>query len=48
MFRAIWNPNQNVHPHFIIGNMGRAADIMSGITGDLICNMRDERLTAIP
>ncbi|CAG8468543.1 7959_t:CDS:2 [Funneliformis mosseae] len=47
-FHASWNPNPNLHPHFIVGNLKRSADIYSAVTGDLIWNMRDERLTAIP
>ncbi|CAG8562428.1 6918_t:CDS:2 [Dentiscutata erythropus] len=48
MFRAIWNPNQNVHPHYIIGDMQRSAEIFSGVKGELIWTLRDDRLTAIP
>ncbi|CAG8436608.1 9380_t:CDS:2 [Diversispora eburnea] len=48
MFRATWNPNPNLHPHFIIGNMKRSADVISGVNGELIWNLRDENLTAIP
>ncbi|GBC32820.2 WD repeat-containing protein [Rhizophagus irregularis DAOM 181602=DAOM 197198] len=48
MFRATWNPNPNLHPHFIVGNMKRSADIYSAVTGELIGNMRDENLSAIP
>ncbi|CAG8460967.1 9472_t:CDS:2 [Acaulospora colombiana] len=48
MLRATWHPNPNVHPHFIIGNMRKSADIISGINGELIWNMRDKQLTTIP
>ncbi|CAG8519205.1 5385_t:CDS:2 [Acaulospora morrowiae] len=48
MLRATWNPNPNVHPHFIIGNMRKSADIISGVNGELIWNMRDKQLTTIP
>ncbi|GES99871.1 WD repeat-containing protein [Rhizophagus clarus] len=48
MLRATWNPNPNLHPHFVVGNMKRSADVYSAVTGELIWNMRDERLTSIP
>lgn len=48
MFRATWNPNPNLHPHFIIGNMKRSSDVISSVNGELIWNMRDELVTAIP
>ncbi|KAF0391066.1 WD40 repeat-like protein [Gigaspora margarita] len=48
MFRATWHPNPNVHPHFIIGDMLKAAEIFSGIDGELIWTLRDEGLKAIP
>lgn len=48
MLRATWNPNPNLHPHFVVGNMKRSADVYSAVTGELIWNMRDERLSSIP
>ncbi|CAG8733025.1 7408_t:CDS:1, partial [Acaulospora colombiana] len=49
VFRATWHPSPDVHPHFIIGNMKRSADVISGVNGELIWNLRDdEKLTAIP
>ncbi|CAI2163772.1 11769_t:CDS:2 [Funneliformis geosporum] len=48
MFRATWNPNPNLHPHFIIGNLKRSSDVFSAVTGELIWNMHDEKLSAVP
>jgi WD repeat-containing protein 76 len=48
MFRATWNPNPNLHPHFIVGNMKRSSDVYSAVTGELIWNMRDEAISVIP
>ncbi|CAB5205148.1 unnamed protein product [Rhizophagus irregularis] len=48
MFRATWNPNPKLASSFYRWNMKRSADIYSAVTGELIGNMRDENLSAIP
>ncbi|KAG9286369.1 hypothetical protein G9A89_014535 [Geosiphon pyriformis] len=47
-FRARWNHNPLLHPHFLVGNMRRSVDVISAIDGELIWNLRDESITAIP
>jgi len=48
MFRATWNPNPNLHPHFVVGNMKRSSDVFSAVTGELIWNMRHDTISSIP
>lgn len=51
--RGRWNTNvangAKSHQHFVVGNMKRTADIISGETGQLIAQLYDEdHVTAIP